>query len=153
MDSCACDIAAHNYTYTFEPKYDWSEEFAAVAEIRGYFEYFAAKYDLRRYIKLQHKINRAKWDENLGKWTLQIEHLNPEARNEGESMIEDSCDILINACGYLNNWKWPEIQGLEKFQGTLLHSARWDEHVDLRGKRVGLIGNGSAKHEHFVKTH
>lgn len=56
--------------------------------------------------------------------------------------IEDRCDILINAAGVLNQWRWPEIPGLHDFKGKLMHSASWNGEVDLRGKRVGLIGNG-----------
>jgi cation diffusion facilitator CzcD-associated flavoprotein CzcO len=44
----------------------------------------------------------------------------------------------------LNNWKWPSIPGLFEYKGTLLHTANWDERINLKGKRVGLIGNGSS---------
>lgn len=54
----------------------------------------------------------------------------------------DWCDILINAGGILNAWRWPAIPGLEKYKGKLLHTANWDRSVDLTGKHVGLIGNG-----------
>ena len=57
---------------------------------------------------------------------------------------QDQCDILINASGILNNWKWPDIDGLNDYKGTLLHTANWDNNVELEGKRVGLIGNGSS---------
>jgi hypothetical protein len=60
--------------------------------------------------------------------------------------ISDSCDILINAGGILNNWRWPAIPGLEKYKGKLLHTANWDDNVQLEGKHVGLIGNGLAYH-------
>lgn len=52
------------------------------------------------------------------------------------------CDILICATGYLNNWRWPNISGIEKYRGTLLHSANWQSEVNFEGKRVALIGNG-----------
>ena len=56
--------------------------------------------------------------------------------------FEDTCDVFINAGGYLNNWRWPQAPGLESFKGTILHSAHWDKSVPLEGKKVGLIGNG-----------
>lgn len=59
----------------------------------------------------------------------------------GEIYKKD-CDILINAGGILNNWKWPDIPGLERFKGELFHSASWDASAELEGKSVGLIGNG-----------
>ena len=55
----------------------------------------------------------------------------------------DHYHILINACGVLNNYKWPVIDGLSTFKGDTIHSAAWPSTlVDLAGKRVGLIGNG-----------
>jgi cation diffusion facilitator CzcD-associated flavoprotein CzcO len=56
--------------------------------------------------------------------------------------IDDFCDILINAGGILNSWRWPAIPGLDSYKGTLVHTANWDESIVLDGKRVGLIGNG-----------
>lgn len=55
---------------------------------------------------------------------------------------EDHCDILINASGILNNWQWPAIPGLDTYKGTLLHTANWNDNIDLTGRNVGLIGNG-----------
>lgn len=43
-----------------------------------------------------------------------------------------------------SNWKWPGIQGINSFEGRLVHSARWDESYDFRGKKVALIGIGSS---------
>lgn len=45
-------------------------------------------------------------------------------------MYRDDCDILVQATGALNNWKWPNIPGLHDFKGKLLHSATWDEEYD-----------------------
>ncbi len=56
----------------------------------------------------------------------------------------DWAHILINGTGILNNWKWPTIPGLHDFAGKLLHSANWDDHVDLEGKTVAIIGTGSS---------
>lgn len=52
--------------------------------------------------------------------------------------------LFTYSSGILNNWKWPAIPGLHNYQGTLLHTANWDENIDLTGKHVGLIGNGSS---------
>lgn len=58
--------------------------------------------------------------------------------------ISDHCDVLVNASGVLNNWRWPAIPDLNKYKGTLLHTANWDDNVNLAGRHVGLIGNGSS---------
>ncbi|KAH3907715.1 hypothetical protein HBI56_181230 [Parastagonospora nodorum] len=133
---CACDCPAHTYTWSFEPKTDWSQTFATSQEIHKYFTDFAAKYELEDYIKYSHAVVGASWEEAVGKWRLKI--WTPEG------IRHDSCELLINASGILNNWQWPLISGIDNFAGPKLHSAAWDETVDLTGKNVGLIGNGSS---------
>jgi hypothetical protein len=36
------------------------------------------------------------------------------------SEFEEKCDLLLHATGILNNFKWPEIEGLEKFKGRVV---------------------------------
>ncbi|KAH0845713.1 putative sterigmatocystin biosynthesis monooxygenase stcW [Fonsecaea pedrosoi] len=134
----ACDVQAHNYTWSFAPKHDWSRVYAPAQEIYSYFNDFMATHGLDKYCKTSHKVVGATWDDQKGIWKLQVEDL-------AHKRIEyHECDILINASGILNNWRWPAIPGLEKYKGTLVHSANWDESLDLTGKHVGLIGNGSS---------
>ena len=135
---CACDVPSHNYTWSFEPKLDWSAVYAGSGEIFEYFNSFAQKYRLHQYIKTSHQIVAAAWDDQHSGWNLTAKDL--ISGNE----VSDQCDILINASGILNNWRWPAILGLQDFKGPLLHTANWDDNVELEGKHVGLIGNGSS---------
>lgn len=41
-------------------------------------------------------------------------------------------------------WKWPDIPGLHDFRGELYHTAAYDDTVDLKGKKVAVIGSGSS---------
>lgn len=134
--SCACDIPAHVYTWTFEPNPDWSSVYAGSDEIFQYFERFADKHNLRQYVKLQHMVSKAEWNAKLGIWEVEI------VNNKDGTITSDTCHILVNGSGVLNAWKWPDIPGLDKFKGKLMHTALWDQSVDLNGKHVGLIGNG-----------
>ncbi|KAL4861634.1 hypothetical protein BDV12DRAFT_203834 [Aspergillus spectabilis] len=133
---CACDVPAHNYTYSFEPKWDWSANYASAPEIFKYFSDFADKHGLRDYVHCNHKVVHAAWDEAAAEWVVQVE--------ADGSRSEHRCDFFVNAAGILNSWRWPAIPGLHSFKGTLLHSADWDGSIDLTGKHVGLIGNGSS---------
>jgi cation diffusion facilitator CzcD-associated flavoprotein CzcO len=135
---CACDVPSHNYTWSFEPKLDWSAVYAGSGEIFEYFNSFASKYRLHKYVKTRHQVVGAAWDNERPGWKVTIKDL--EYGNE----FEHECDILINASGILNNWRWPAIPGLFDYEGKLLHTANWDDSVDLTGKHVGLIGNGSS---------
>lgn len=136
MPRCACDVPAHNYTYSFEPKHDWSSVYASSSEIKAYFETFCDKYHLRHHIKTSHRVEHAQWLESEGRWTVYV------SDTKCGRTIHDQCDILINASGYLNKWAWPNVPGRDLFKGQMLHSASWDDEVQLEGKSVTLVGNG-----------
>ena len=51
---------------------------------------------------------------------------------------------MISAVGQLNRPKMPDIAGMETSPGPAFHSARWDHSVDLKGKRVAVIGTGAS---------
>lgn len=110
--------------------------YASGKEIYGYFNSFAEKYHLNEYIKGQHQVIGACWNNETAGYDVKIRDL------RGGQEFSQHCDILINASGLLNNWKWPAICGLDSYEGTLLHTSNWDENMDLTGKHVGLIGNG-----------
>lgn len=133
---CACDVPAHNYSWSFEPNLEWSAVYASSGEIFNYFDSFSRKYGLNRYCKTLHQVVKAVWDDVTGGYHVSVRDLSTN------TTIEDYCDILVNAGGVLNAWRWPAIKGLERYKGTLLHTANWDPSVDLKGKNVGLIGNG-----------
>lgn len=130
-------IPSHLYTFSWDPKPDWSHYFAYGPEIQGYFEDFAARHGSRRYIKLSTKVLEARWDEEKGLWSLTLED------QVTKGTWQDWCHVLINGTGILNNWKWPDIEGLHDFAGPKMHSAAWDHDVDFQGKTVGVIGTGS----------
>ena len=135
---CACDIPSHNYQYSWEPNPSWSEYYASQKEIRAYLEKAATKHGLLPYINFGQKMAGATWHEEEGVWKFKVEDVRSGA------MTEDYGHIFINASGYLNNWKWPEIQGLHTFKGPILHSGAWDTSVDLKDKNVAVIGYGSS---------
>ncbi|KAJ5924897.1 hypothetical protein N7454_007536 [Penicillium verhagenii] len=135
-----CDIPSAAYQYTFESNPEWPEYYSEGAEIQRYFQRTAWKFGVYKFTKFKHQLRGAKWCEERGKWDLTIENL-----ETGEIFI-DSCDFYANATGILNKWKWPDIEGREKYQGQLVHSANWDPELTLdalKGKNVALIGAGS----------
>lgn len=91
-----------------------------------------------QYIKLQHQVIGAYWNHQDGGYDVHIKEI-----TTGDTIV-DHCDVLVNASGILNHWKWPAIPGLSRYKGTLLHTADWDDNVSLEGKHVGLVGNGSS---------
>ncbi|KAF7507823.1 hypothetical protein GJ744_010124 [Endocarpon pusillum] len=135
---CACDVPSHNYAYSFEPKHDWTSVYASSAEIKTYFQDFARKYGLRKFLRTLHVVRKAQWLEEDGKWEVEVHDL------ATGQVVRDSCHFLIHACGYLNKPAWPKLPGLDEYKGIKLHSADYDETVSLEEKKVILIGNGSS---------
>jgi cation diffusion facilitator CzcD-associated flavoprotein CzcO len=133
----ACDTPSSLYTYSWDPKTDWSHYYAYGPEIREYFEGFSEKNDCRKYIKFNTKLIEGRFDEKKGLWSIVVEDQDNMERKS------DWCHVLVNAGGILNNWQWPDIEGLHEFSGPKMHSAKWDSSVDYKGKTVGVIGNGS----------
>lgn len=59
-------------------------------------------------------------------------------------MIYDRADVLIVDSETLSKWKWPDVPGLENFEGTILHTARWDTKFNATGKNLAVLGSGFA---------
>ncbi|KAK8048625.1 flavin-binding protein monooxygenase [Apiospora phragmitis] len=107
-------------------------------EIRQYLCRICEEENMRDSIKTQHRVSGAWWDEAKGLWDLSILNL-----ATGEE-FRDEANFIIDGSGVLNNWKWPDIEGLQTFGGQLIHTASWPENFDHAGKTVAVIGNGSS---------
>ncbi|KAJ7103195.1 FAD/NAD-binding domain-containing protein [Mycena belliarum] len=149
----ACDIPAHCYQLTFHEKTDWSAFYATGPEIQSYMESVVDKYNLRPFIKLEHRLTSAIYSEATGKWDLTIQRNNS---NGDVELFEDRADVLFTGMGGLSRWKWPDIPGLQSFGGKIVHSAKWetgegdpaspweDTVRSWKDKKVGVIGVGSS---------
>ncbi|KAI0403963.1 flavin-binding monooxygenase [Xylaria palmicola] len=134
----ACDVPAHSYQYAFNPNPNWSTFYAPGNEICAYLRDTAEKFGATRFIKLSHEVTSCTWDEEAKRWVLNV-----RKTDTGET-FEDDADVLVVAQGALSNPAWPDIPGLKSFTGEIMHSAKWNDNYDFRGKRVGMIGNGSS---------
>ncbi|MBW2422219.1 MAG: NAD(P)/FAD-dependent oxidoreductase [Deltaproteobacteria bacterium] len=125
-----CDVPSHLYCYSFEPNAEWSHRFSPGGEIQNYFEDVARKYAVEKSIRFGEEITRCEFRE--GRWRLQT-----------STGRHDEADFVIAATGVLHHPQYPDIEGLDDFEGALFHSARWDHTVPLEGQRIGVIGTGS----------
>ncbi|MBN3852959.1 NAD(P)/FAD-dependent oxidoreductase [Paraburkholderia sp. Ac-20340] len=132
----ACDVPSHLYSFSFEPNPDWTRTFAPQREILAYLERCARKYDVERFIVWRSRVSAARFDETRRVWSLEIE------RDGAIETVE--ADLLIAANGPLSRPALPAIAGLERFEGKVFHSARWDHDYALEGKRVAVIGTGAS---------
>ena len=130
---CACDIRSHLYSYSFEPKADWSREFAPQAEILGYIEQCVDKYGLAPHIRFGAEVTGAEYDEAAAAWDVSTA---AGAVFRGRALVIGQGPLHVPSV--------PELPGLERFDGTAFHSAQWDHGYDLTGKRVAVIGTGAS---------
>lgn len=130
---CGCDVPAFFYSFSFEQKSDWSRKFSLQPEILEYLHQCVDKYGLMPHISFGNAITHARFIPEDGLWLI------TSAR--GDEML---ATVLVSGCGQLNRPHYPDIEGLEAFEGTCFHSARWNHDHDLRGERVAVIGNGAS---------
>lgn len=126
----ACDVPSHLYRYSFEANPEWSRVCASGDEIWAYLRDVYERYEIARHVAFGAEVTKAVFHD--GKWEL-----------ETERGAAGSYDVVVTAMGILRYPLYPDIAGLADFSGPAVHSARWDPQIDLKGKRVGIIGCGS----------
>ena len=135
-------VWSHLYSFSYEQNPDWTREYPGQEEILRYLVGVAQKYELYRYIRFGSSVESAKWDDAEKKWKTKVTVQGSKDAEFGSEYTLTS-DFLVSAVGQLNQPKLPDIEGVEKFKGKLMHSARWDWSYDLGGKKVAIIGNGA----------
>ncbi|MFG0380535.1 flavin-containing monooxygenase [Pseudomonas sp. zbq_18] len=129
----ACDVPSHLYSFSFEPKTDWSRRYAPQPEIFAYVRQCIDNHGLQPKIRCNSEVAEAWFDEEAALWRV--------TTTDGASF---SARALVSACGQLNRPLYPQIPGVERFAGESFHSARWRHDLDLSGKRVAVIGTGAS---------
>ena len=126
------DVPAPVYSFSFAPNPGWRRRFAAAPEIQAYMQGVAERHGLLGHIRFATRLASADFDATTGLWQF--------ATDRAERL---QARFFACSTGPLSQPRWPDIPGLESFQGTRLHSARWDHGVPLQGRRVAVIGTGS----------
>ncbi|MCZ7577529.1 MAG: NAD(P)/FAD-dependent oxidoreductase [Dehalococcoidia bacterium] len=131
------DVSNAFYSYSFAQKTDWPKHYSTQDVLLDYFRDVAGEYGIREHVRFNTEVLEAAFDEASGSWRLQV---------RGANGAEETVEVqgVISAVGQLNRPKMPEIKGMETFRGPSFHSARWDHSVDLKGKRVVVIGTGAS---------
>jgi len=133
---CRVDVPSHLYQYSFAQRDDWPHVFSMQDALHDYFRAVADELGVRPSIRFDCEVRTATFDEGRSLWVLEI------AGPDGDERLE--ADAVVSAVGQLNRPSLPDIVGTERFAGPSFHSARWDGAVELRGKRVAVIGTGAS---------
>jgi cation diffusion facilitator CzcD-associated flavoprotein CzcO len=132
------DSESYSYAYSFSEElleeWDWKEHFSSQPENEKYLNYVADKFDLRRHIQFNARVESATYDETDQCWHVEIQ----DGRRARARFV-------ITAVGILSAHYVPNFEGLDSYQGTWCHTGRWPkEGMDLAGKRVGVVGTGAS---------
>ncbi|KAE8141862.1 hypothetical protein BDV38DRAFT_295692 [Aspergillus pseudotamarii] len=141
---CACDIPSHAYTYPFALNPDWPQFFSHAPDIWAYLDKVCSVWDLRKYMTFNTEVVGCYWQEEQAKWQIKLKRTNPDGTTQ---VFEDWCHLLLHGTGVLNNFKWPDVQGIEKFKGKVMHTARWPKDYQSeqwKQERVAVIGSGAS---------
>ncbi|MFJ8431211.1 flavin-containing monooxygenase [Kitasatospora sp. NPDC094019] len=129
----AVDISAFSYSFAFEPHPGWSRAFPPGEELRAYAEHCVDRFGLRSRLRLGSRVVRAGYDEDAHLWEV--------ALADGTVL---TARFVVCATGWLTRPKTPDLAGLDRFEGPVVHTARWDASVTLRGRRVAVVGTGAS---------
>lgn len=129
----ACDIPSRLYSYSFAPKPDWSYTYSGSSEILQYIEGMVDSFGIASHIRFEHTVTGLVYDGDTGSWTVSLEGRDPVCAR-----------TVIVASGPLSNASFPDIPGIDSYEGHKIHSARWDHDYDFTGKKVAVIGTGAS---------
>ena len=131
------DSDLFTYGYRFKP---WrGPSIAAGEEILAYLDEVIDEDDLDQYIRYQHRVTAASWSTEDRRWTVEV------TRGDTGQRLRFTTGFLWMCQGYYNHAKpyRPQWEGMDRFQGLVVHPQRWPEDLDLAGKRVVVIGSGA----------
>ncbi|MFN3597049.1 MAG: flavin-containing monooxygenase [Rubricoccaceae bacterium] len=128
----ACDVESHLYALSFAPNPGWSRRFAGGAEIWRYLQGLVERFGLAPHLRLGEEVTEARWDAARARWRL--------VTTAGAM----TADVLVAAPGALSEPRLPDLPGRDAFAGQAFHTAAWPDGLDLRGRRVAVIGTGAS---------
>ncbi|MGW5670601.1 flavin-containing monooxygenase [Micromonospora sp. NPDC003776] len=132
------DSDMYTLGYSFKP---WTNP-KAIADgdsIREYVRQTAREYAVEEHIRFHHRVVRAEFDSATARWTV-------HARRDdtGEEVVL-TCGFLFTNSGYYryDEGYTPQLPGVERYAGRLVHPQHWPTDLDYTGKRVVVIGSGA----------
>ncbi|KAF8162664.1 hypothetical protein B0H34DRAFT_289614 [Crassisporium funariophilum] len=134
---CSSDVPMPFYSLSTD-LHDWKQSHGSHEEILEYWIHLTKKYGLYPHIELNRKVQSAEWDSALHCYRIVTEDT-----VTGEQFAS-TAQVVISAIGVLETPRYASIPGLANFKGEMFHSARWNNDIDLSGKRVAVVGNGAS---------
>ena len=133
-----CDVESMQYSYQFsdelQQEWEWSEKYSTQPEILRYANHVADRFDLKRDIQFNTRVESAIFNEESQRWDIRTDKGN-----------QVSAAFCVMATGCLSSPNTPEFKGVNDFEGAMYHTGTWPhEDVDFSGMTVAVIGTGSS---------
>ncbi len=127
------------FTYGYRHKPWRGPAIAAGGEILSYLNEVIAEDDLAPHIRYLHRVTAAGWSTADRRWTIEV------TRTDTGQRLRYTAGFLLMCQGYYNHAKpyRPQWEGMDRFQGVIVHPQQWPEDLDLAGQRVIVIGSGA----------
>ncbi|WP_426707682.1 alpha/beta fold hydrolase [Corynebacterium auriscanis] len=160
----ACDVQSYLYSFSHNVSAEWEDMFARQGQIWEYLQGVVDKEGLRPHVRCNTEVIAAQWQPERASWRMEVtatgatQAANPETTTAAATQAANpettaptpthttsiEADHLVVATGALAQPVIPRLPGLDEFQGEYFHSAEWNHNVDLRGKRVAVVGTGAS---------
>lgn len=131
------DSTGQIYQYSHKglwKNHDFKELYPNWEGVRDYFEFVDSQLDLTRDVEFDTFAESCTWDESSRQWTARA--------SDGK---EQKARQVIVATGFGAKPLYPNLEGLDSFEGECHHTARWPQGgVDMTGKKVVVMGTGSS---------
>lgn len=130
---CTCNVPSHLYSFSFAPYTSRSKRYPSQQDILHYLEQVATDHGLQPHIKLETEVTEAHFQQTNANWIVATAHK--------QQIVATT---IVFAVGQLHRPYYPDIPGLSDFGGQVVHSAAWDDSIDLKNRRICIIGSGSS---------
>ncbi|KAL4895001.1 hypothetical protein BDV59DRAFT_211868 [Aspergillus ambiguus] len=130
------DTEMPNYQFNISAvwkDWNWSQRFPGDEELRRYFEHVDRVLELSKDTLFHTVVSECQYETDTQRWTVLT-----------EQGVRATCKYLIAATGSSHKKYYPEYPGLGNYKGQLVHSAAYPDHLDVTGKKVGIVGNGAS---------
>ncbi|HEY4205135.1 MAG TPA: NAD(P)/FAD-dependent oxidoreductase [Xanthobacteraceae bacterium] len=134
-----CRFDSESYTYGFSfsrellDEWHWKERFSGQPENLRYLNYVADKFDLRKHMQFNCKVEAMHFDETRDLWRVKV--------GDGREL---TARFVVLAIGLLSAPTMPQLEGIKDFKGRSFHTYYWPQDpVDLAGRKVAVIGTGA----------
>lgn len=131
------DLPSQMYSHLFAVNYPFVHTFAPQPENEAYLNWCIDNYGVRDDIRLQEEVVSLTWEELSANWIVRV-------RDRSGRESEHRANAVISAVGLLDRPTVPEFPGLQRFKGKVMHTAKFDQAMDLSNKRVAVIGTGAS---------